>query len=201
MGIAHGISFTGARRRFGDMFMDVFSIRRVCRCYGLGGFHVRGVVFPQKKSATRWPRAVDRRGAGPPAVGADHRVCYRTGPRGGGGRTHGLPPQSASREPRNLIPTSRLAVQEDGWRTRGLPPFEAVLGLMLARSDPSQATLEGGIWSSGTPASNQRRDRAQTPPSCPGRSEPRAARSDAFTRDPSAAGARRFRLAAELSLG
>ena len=34
---------------------------------------------------------------------------------------------------------------------------------MLARSDPPQATLEAGIWSSGTPALNQRRDRARDP--------------------------------------
>ena len=75
--------------------MDVFSIRRVCRCYGLGGFNVRGVVFAKKERHKVAPRR-PRRGAGPPAVGADHRVCYRTGPRGGGGRTHGLPPLTAA---------------------------------------------------------------------------------------------------------
>ena len=135
MGIAHGISFTGARRRFGDMFMDVFSIRRVCRCYGLGGFHVRGVVFPQKKSATRWPRAVDRRGAGPPAVGADHRVCYRTGPRGGGGRTHGLPPQSRPKRARRRRGGARL--EACGQQVRVRPERLGPVMATTCRSPPA----------------------------------------------------------------
>ena len=35
-------------------------------------------------------------------------------------------------------------LETGGWWTHGLPPVEAVPGLMLARSDPPQATLEAG---------------------------------------------------------
>ena len=111
--------------------MDVFSIRRVCRCYGLGGFNVRSVVSAKKERHKVAPRR-GRRGAGPPAVGADHRVCYRTGPRGGGGRTHGLPPSGRDlrrtrggagrsgpcrcpEQPRAVPPAPHSSRQLDAW--------------------------------------------------------------------------------------
>ena len=96
MGIAHEISFAGGRRRSRDMFMDVFSIRRVCRCYGLGGFNVRGVVSEKKDRHKVAPRR-GRRVAGPPAVGAESSsVLSHRSPWGRGADSRAAP---AAREP------------------------------------------------------------------------------------------------------
>ena len=51
-------------------------------------------------------------------------------------------PQGITRDP---VPARRTRKTGGIWWTHGLPPVEAVPGLMLARSDPPQATLEAGI--------------------------------------------------------
>ena len=72
---------------------------------------------------------------------------------------------------RDPVPASRTGRRGNlAWWTHGLAPqSRPVAGLMLARSDLPQATLEGRDRSGrrGTPALNRGRDRARTAPSRP----------------------------------